>query len=92
MFCSYENQTGFDGSRIYRRACSDCGWLLLLADEHSAFLEVGAGCGDWFSPGALCVYPFPYHFIYFAHTIATITSYTECFVDQCDLTNRLNVH
>ena len=38
VFCSYENQTGFEGGRVDRRACSDLGWLLLLADDHSAFL------------------------------------------------------
>ena len=33
MLCSYDNQTGFEGRWADRRACSDFGWLLLLADD-----------------------------------------------------------
>ena len=29
------NQTGFEGGRVDRCACSDFGWLLLLADDRS---------------------------------------------------------
>ena len=80
MLCSYENQTGFDDRYSDRRACSDFGWLLLLADGQSAVLQVGAGCGDWFSPGDLRVYHRVDHFTCRFHTIMSVTSCTECFV------------
>jgi hypothetical protein len=38
VLCSHENQTGFDGRWADRRGCSNFGWLLLLADDRSAFL------------------------------------------------------
>jgi len=38
MLCSYESQTGFEGHCADWRACSDCGWLLLLADDRSPFI------------------------------------------------------
>ena len=93
MLCSYENQTGFDDRHSDRPACSDFRWLLLLADGQSAFLQVGAGCGDWFSPGDLRVYRFLDHFIYRPDTIASIASYTGSSRDQTNhLTSRLNRH
>ena len=91
MRCSYENQAGFDGRRSGRTACFDCGRLLLLADGQSVFLEVGAGCHNWFSPSDLCVYHLFDHIIYPPHTIAPIPSCTECSADRADnLTARPN--
>jgi hypothetical protein len=93
VFCSYENQTGFEGGRVDRCACSDFDRLLLLADDRSAFLPLGAGCTDWVCGVDRRVCHLVDHFIYRPYTIATITSCTECCADQVDhLTSRLNRH
>ena len=88
---SYENQTAFEDRWADRRACSDFDWLLLLADDRSAFLSLGAGCTDWVCGVDRRVCHLVDHFIYRPHTIASITSCTECSADQADqLTSRLN--
>jgi len=64
---------------------------LLLADERSAFLSVGAHCNNWFSPGDLRAYHLVDHFIYRPDAIATITPSTEYSADQAArLTSRRN--
>jgi hypothetical protein len=78
---SYENQTGFENRRADRRACSDFERLMLLADDRSAFLPLGAGCTDWICGVDRRVCQLVDHFIYPAHTIASIT---ECSADQSD--------
>ena len=90
-FRSYENQTGFDDRCGDWRAFLDHGWLLLLADERSAFVQMGAGCNNWFSPGDLRVYHLVDHFFDRPHENASITSSTESSADQADyLTSLLN--
>ncbi len=58
--------------------------LLLLADDRSAFLPLGAGSTDWVCGVDRRVCHLVDHFIYPAHTIASITSCTECSANQAD--------
>jgi hypothetical protein len=52
---------------------------------------MGAGCGDWFSSGDVHVYRLVNHFDRRLHTIASISSRTECAADQAyHLTSSLN--
>jgi hypothetical protein len=91
VLCSYENETGFENRCGDRRACSAWGWLLLLAYERSAFLQVGARCSDWFCPGDRRVFHLVANFIYRPDAIASITSCIECSADQADhVISRLN--
>ena len=84
---------GFEDRRADRRACSDFGWLLLLADDHLNPLSYDwvPVCTDWVCRGDRRVCHLVDHFIYRPHTIASITSCTECSADQADhLTSRIN--
>ena len=86
---SYENQTGSENRCVDRRACSGFGWLLLLVDDRSAFLPLGAGCTDWVCRIDRRVGHLVDHFIYHPHTIASITSCSESSADQAEqLVNR----
>ena len=87
MVCSYENQSGFEGDRVDRRACSDFRWLLLLANDRSAFLCLGARCTDRICLVDRRVCHLVNHFLYRPYTIASITSCTECPVDQAERLN-----
>ena len=90
MLCSYENQTDFEGGRIDRCAYSDFGWLLLLADDRSTFLRLGARCSDWVCRVDRRVCHLVDQLIYRPYTIASITSCTACSADQANhLTSRL---
>ena len=46
-----KTKLAFESRWADRRACFDFGWLLLLANDHSAFLPLGAGCTDWVCRG-----------------------------------------
>ena len=88
---SYENQTALQGRWAHRRACSDFDRLLLLADDRSAFLPLGAGCTDWVRGVDRGVRHLVDHFIYRPYTIASITSCIESSADQAEqLTSRIN--
>jgi hypothetical protein len=88
---SYENQTAFEDRWAHRRASSYFDWLLLLADDRSAFLSLGAGCTDWVRGVDRRVCHLVDHFIYRPYTIASITSCIESSADQAEqLTSRLN--
>ena len=90
-FRSYENQTGFEDRCGDWRAFFDHGWLLLPADERSAFVQMGAGCNNWFSLGDLPLYHLVDHFIDRPRANASITSSTEPSADQADhLTSSLS--
>jgi hypothetical protein len=88
---SYENQTAFEDRWAHRRASSYFDWLLLLADDRSAFLPLGAGCTDWVCGVDRRVCHLVDHFIYRPYTIASITSCIESSADQAEqLTSRIN--
>ena len=87
MLCSYGNQTDFEGDRVDRCACSDFGWLLLLADDRSTFLRLGARCSDWVCRVDRRVCHLVDQFSYRPRTIASIIAYSA---DQVGpLTSRL---
>ena len=64
-----------------------CFWLMTVPLSY----RLGAGCTDWVCRGDRRVCHLVDHFICRPHTIASITSCTECSADQADhLTSRLN--
>jgi len=85
---SYDNQTGFDDRCGDWHAFFDHGWLLFLADERSAFLQMGAGCNNWLSYGDPGVYHLVDHFIDRPRANASITSSSEFFADHADQLTR----